>query len=247
MDLKTTSGSVNITVIAEPAASNRPVDDISELRISTNSGSINLKMITTPATNWLGARATSVGDLNHIPPRTFRISLSTNSGSVQGNVLVGGPNDRGVTSISTKSGSINLEMYPIIGNTQGRGIGSNSTSELLTQTNSGSQTISVKSPIPLAMSNKPAPPSLPSSLGLDQLDATHLSHGSGSINIRYPENWLGIVHAKSHGSGSVHAEGPGLEYGLKGSREIYAWRGRGDELRTVSLVGQGSGSIRFNC
>ena len=184
-------------------------------------------------------------------------------------VLVGGPNGRGTTTATTKSGSISLTVHPLISSVGPEGFQDgqggfkiqdqdaskqNGTNQLATQTNSGSQTIRVQSPIVFtngttsATNGRPQHPQpLPITRTLDNLISSHRSINSGSLSIVYPTEWSGIVHAKSFASGSVNARGDELEFGVRTTREIYGWRGAGDDLKTVSVVGEGSGSINFAC
>ena len=235
LDIETSSGAVSITVVTESAARNKSVNDIAELNIATSSGSITLKMVPGPGFSLFGSGSSEVTTTNQIAPRTYRINLSSQSGTISGSVLVGGPNGHGSTSVSTKSGSINISVHPLTSEAGSLEKQTNGTNQLVTETRSGSQSVRVKSPVG-------AP-----GYKLDNLVASHVVRGSGSLNIFYPDEWMGIVHAKGLGHGSVQARGRDLEFGMRGSREVYAWRGRGDNLKTVSVVGEGSGSIQFNC
>jgi len=85
----------------------------------------------------------------------------------------------------------------------------------------------------------------PSSKEFRTLEARHLAVGSASLNIRYPENWVGKLHAQLTGSGSVNLRGNNLQYS-GGGRDQYVWRGNG-HLNEVEAIGRGSGSINFSC
>lgn len=154
--------------------------------------------------------------------RTFETSISTQSGSVSGSIVAG---NGGATTIETTSGSIRLTVHVLDLGPKGK------TSRLETVSGSGSQTLTVASS---------------SSHDLRNLEAMHLVKSSASLRVDYPRRWLGKLHMKSMGSGSMRASGSGLEFAEDGNREKYAWRGSGD-LNEVELVLQGSGSARFSC
>ena len=206
LDLETTSGSISITV--NPQSGDKPAI----LRLSSSSGSINVRM---GETSWNWGRHPHSVSTN----RTFETILTSKSGTVSGSVLHG---NGGKTHASSKSGSINLTINTV-------GVSENDTiSRLSTSSNSGSQSIIVRS-----------------SGAVRGLEASHVVHGSGSMTVNYPSNWDGVVHAKSGGSGHVQVNGNNLEY-QGGGRDIWARRGTG-ELKDIEVIGKGSGSVQFNC
>jgi hypothetical protein len=207
LDLSTTSGSISVTIIPQPGT--QPA----VLNLATTSGSIDVRFA--PA----GL---------HTPDRLYQSTISTQSGSISGRIVINGVGSGASASISTRSGSSRVTLYPVLSSRY------SGTAMLNTSSNSGSQIITIESP--------------PSHQVLSGLAATHMSYGSGSLTIRYPAEWKGIVHAKSGGSGGVNVKGDSLQYQLKGSREVYAWRGMaGEEVETVDINGIGSGSIKFSC
>lgn len=154
--------------------------------------------------------------------RTFETSINTQSGSVTGSLLGG---NGGTTKIETHSGSMSLTIHTLDLGPYGQ------VSKLQTQSQSGSQQLKVSSS---------------SNQDLRNLEATHIASGSASIRLDYPRRWQGKLHMKSEGSGSMVARGSGLEFEQDGNREKFAYRGEGD-LKTVDILGMGSGSGVFFC
>jgi hypothetical protein len=126
LDLKTTSGSISVTIVPHPG--NVPA----VLRLESTSGSITIKI----DKSYLNAAeiATHQDALN----RTFDIQISSLSGSISGSVLVGGG---GKTIATARSGSLGLAIYPVnIDN-------GSAESTLSTSTTSGSSSIKVHNPL----------------------------------------------------------------------------------------------------
>ena len=203
LDISTTSGSISITI--EP----KPGNTTAELRLSTVSGTINVNL----------ARGAWV------IPRRYDTRAETTSGSINGNLIHGGG---GTTSVSTTSGSLDLDIYPI-------GVGpEDADSTLHTSTTSGSTNLRVRAPFEGGR--------------MTSLMAGHRCVGSGSLNVAYPSEWEGRVHAKSLGSGSVQVRGWGLQFERKGSKDVVAWKGDVSEYaKTVNVGSLGSGSVQFQC
>jgi hypothetical protein len=156
--------------------------------------------------------------------RVIQSTVSTMSGSVSGDIVHG---NGGWTRISTHSGSINLDVYTY-------GVSEHDqVSRLSTASNHGSQTLRVISDIA-------------SSEAVRAIEAKHEITGSGSINISYPNEWEGTVHVTTFGYGSSSASGHGLVVRKESSHELYGYRGE-TQGRTVEVVEQGSGSVRFTC
>lgn len=202
IDFSTTSGSISISVqlsdsdILNPRSSLSPI-----LKLSTKSGTINLTFKTPRFRNV---------PLNHT------IILTTVSGSCNARLVHGLS-----TTVSTSSGSQNLNIYPSVLDTE---------SYLTTTSKSGSQSINVYDPEGAAGAK------------LDNFRADITTMGSASLSLRYPRTWEGTVHANSGGSGSVGISGRHVEVVELGHREAHGTRGKGSR---TELVGTGSGSIHF--
>jgi hypothetical protein len=156
--------------------------------------------------------------------RVLMTDISSHAGSVSGDVVHG---NGGKTSISSQAGSVSVSIYTV-------GVSDDDpTSTLSISTTHGSQNVKVVAP-------------LASTEAVRAIEATHTVRGSGSMNIRYPTEWEGVVHVKAHGSGSVSADGRGLVVQKEGRGELYGYRGM-KEGKTVEILEQGSGSVNFNC
>ena len=150
--------------------------------------------------------------------------MSSFSGSIGGSILVGGG---GETSVTSRSGSLNLAIYPV-------NVDHGSPESIMsTTTNSGSSNIKVHTPV---LGGK-----------LTQLVANHQSTGSGSMTIKYPSTWEGGIHVRSIGSGSVNVNGQGLQFDQYGNREVVGWRGGEKNRKVIDIKTIGSGSINFKC
>ena len=153
--------------------------------------------------------------------RTLDLRLSTSSGSISGNVLAG---NGGTTELTTQSGSQSVSIYTV-------GVSNKSdTTRILTTSASGSQKLTI-----ISSNDGDA----------TAIEAKHVSTQSASLNIGYPESWMGKVHAFIDGSGHVGMSGTDLEKS-GGGRNVYGWRGDGD-LKEVEIHGMGSGSVKFTC
>ena len=188
------------------------------LRIESSSGTINVKI----DKSYLNAAQSA--QYEDALDRAFDTTISTSSGTVSGSLLVGGG---GATSVTSRSGTLNLGIYPV------NVAHGSPESKLRTTTTSGTQNLKIYSPI--------------SGGTLTQLTAHHDSIGSGTLNVKYPSTWEGGIHVKSDGSGSVHVNGPGLQYELNGRKEVLGWRGGEKNRKTINIKALGSGSINFNC
>lgn len=196
----------------------QPGEKPAVLRLSSVAGSISIRMI-------------SGGGLFHAPSlseatrtRVLMTEISCQSGSVSGDVVHG---NGGSTIISSRSGSISVTIYTT-GVTE-----QDPPSSLSVSTNSGSQNIKVLAP-------------LASTEAVRAIEASHTVLGSGSMNIRYPNTWEGVVHARGQGMGSISASGRGLVVQKEGRNELYGYRGMKGGSR-IEVLEQGSGSVRFQC
>jgi hypothetical protein len=81
---------------------------------------------------------------------------------------------------------------------------------LVTRTHSGSQNIALTNPLRVASSDN----SSPDDSVVAHATSSHISD-SGHINVVYPHSWAGTVEAAAH-SGSICLDGPGLEVSKDG-------------------------------
>ena len=212
LDLSTTSGSITVTVEVQPG------EKPAILRLASISGSVNVRM--TSGGGFMKKRVVPEGARS----RVLHTEISTQSGSVSGNVVHG---NGGHASISTVAGSISLDVYAVRVSEQ------DAASTLKTASNNGSQHIRVYSDVA-------------STEAVRAIEASHIVRGGGSMNIEYPTEWEGTVHLTSYGSGSLDASGRGLVVRKESSHELYGYRGA-VEGRKVEIIEEGSGSVRFSC
>jgi len=183
--------------------------------------------------------------------RAIHATIETSSGSANAQFVLTAGSDLRIT---TSSGSINLRLV-----TSGSGSGARPlsklemedsrnaqlssttdlSSNLMTQTGSGSQSVSISAGITDTSDGAI----------VSACRASHKSTGSGGVNVHYPREWIGLVHASVGGSGSTRVSGSGLEYDKRGNYEVYAWRGVVDPdlSKAVEVRCDNSGSVGFSC
>lgn len=183
--------------------------------------------------------------------RVIHATIETSSGSVSGHLVLTPTSD---TRLTTTSGSINFKMVTSDSESTRRQLSKleqedsrntrlpatkDLSSVLSTNSGSGSQSVTVTT-------------GLSDTSNGDVVSACRAKHyctGSGSLNVRYPSEWMGLVHASVGGGGSINVRGSGLEYDKRGNGEVYAWRGTDepDLDRAVELRIDGSGSVGYSC
>ncbi|GAD94997.1 hypothetical protein PVAR5_3631 [Paecilomyces variotii No. 5] len=232
--LKSVSGSIIVSFSTPHAASMPEVDmqmDVAELKAAQDDGAV--------IDRHRGGDRTDASS-SHLPPRPYELEIQTVSGSIYGRFVFSKS-----ASLQSESGSINGVIIPVVYDDLPSNI------SLSTATVSGHHHIRVTEPFPV--SNAGAMSQNHKRL-VNNATASHVSHGSGSVNVAYPRSWAGKVSASS-GSGSIHLHGKDLELreqdrhhavGTKrpSKDEEHTWWGsRGD--MEVSVASEGSGSVNF--
>lgn len=201
LSLSTTSGAISVAVVPQPADPMNP-DEPARLRIRSQSGSISVSftapaVASVPELERQMVECAEYGNGKYqnphtLPLRPYEIEIETDSGTISGRFIVS-------TSVhlSTKSGSINANLIPIVSDLE-------QSVSILTQTTSGSQQIHLTNPVYLYSSQRDG-----SRSSATRAPAAHFSHGGGSMQIRYPSDWIGIVRAPP-GSGSTSLVGQGM-------------------------------------
>ncbi|KAI4201758.1 MAG: hypothetical protein LQ348_001602 [Seirophora lacunosa] len=165
LSLHTTSGSITITLALQPSSHKTTAP--ATLDVQSSSGSIAIHTTT----------------LSKIPPRDYRSSISTSSGSIDASLVHGTR-----TALRSHSGRVNANLYPH-GNTTLR-------SDIAVDTQSGSQDVVVHA----SLTDATAP--------LRHFFA-HLHAISGSVRAAYPAQWEGRVDGSTV-SGGISVAWPGL-------------------------------------
>jgi hypothetical protein len=261
LSFKTTSGSVNIVVEPQPADPKKP-DEPARLIIETTSGAVSVAFlqysIDTIATfeNGNTKKIDNIIDLDYLknsgatsisqvkrqfPYRPYEVEIKTQSGSISGRFIF-----TTSASLKTQSGYISASFVPVVSPDEVVH------ATLTTETESGSQDISLGEPFIIDASDKTYP------AGTGETSTSSSSHisKSGSIQAKYPLSWAGHVEAFTS-SGWIGLEGDGLEVteqtqghavGVKypdSDNKRHGWWGsRGD--MDVVLESTGSGSIQFH-
>jgi hypothetical protein len=156
--------------------------------------------------------------------RVLQTEISSNAGSISGDIVFG---NGGTAVVSSRAGSITLDIYAVgVSEYDGKAL-------LSTSSNDGSQTLRVISDV---TNTEP----------VRAIEASHTVRGSASMNIAYPADWEGMVHATGYGSGSLGASGRGLIVNKESSHELYGYRGS-KAGHNIEISELGSGSVRFTC
>lgn len=204
LSLSTTSGSISVAIVPQPADPMNP-NEPARLRIRSQSGDVSV-CFTAPAEAFLPGMRTQMemvecaeyGNGNRydnphtLPLRPYEIEIESDSGTISGRLIVSIS-----VHLSTKSGSISTTLIPIASDTV-------QNVSILTQTRSGSQQIHLTNPVYMYNSQRDV-----SNSSTTRAPAAHFSHGGGSMQIRYPPDWTGIVRAPP-GCGSVSLVGQGM-------------------------------------
>jgi hypothetical protein len=143
------------------------------------------------------------------------------TGGIHAEVLHGGAG--GETVVTTKTGLLHVRVTPI----------ADQPSRIETTTMTGLNKVAVESPM--------------QGSALRNLTALHRTVSSGMLDIDYPREWEGRVHAWCRGTGKVDVHGEGLNF-QGGGTDVYAWRGE-DASRNgkiIEVVSEGSGLVKFN-
>ncbi|KAI9749881.1 MAG: hypothetical protein M4579_006701 [Chaenotheca gracillima] len=204
LSLKSTSGDIDISLTPKPARKGLESTP-ARLVIETISGDI---------------RSTVSASAKKIPPRDYQTDVSTVSGTVTGDGLLGSR-----TVLTSSSGDLRLKLLPV---------STSDSSAFNTHTQSGDTKIEL-----LEYHGKGAFPTLVS---------THQTT-SGEVNLRYPSAWEGTMEGHSI-SGGVKIHGHGVEvdgynkpwdwFGTNAFKTVTAHRGNGDSKTNAHTV---SGSI----
>lgn len=73
-----------------------------------------------------------------------------------------------------------------------------------------------------------------------------MSQGTGHIELQYSNHWRGRVHAKASPIGKVEVQGcAGLVFDKEEENEVFAHKGRGEDLKLVDVVSEGLGGVVF--
>jgi hypothetical protein len=152
--------------------------------------------------------------------RVYHTHVETTTGMIHGDLLHGGPG--GTTVVTANTGMLHLRIMPL----------SDQPSRLETTSKTGLSKIILEPPL--------------QSHTLKNLTAVHKSVTSGLLDVRYPREWEGKVHAWSEGTGMVDVKGEGLNF-QGGGNDVYAWRGEGalESGKAVQVVSVGSGMVIF--
>jgi hypothetical protein len=192
LSVHSTSGSLNIGIHPQPADKENRVP--AEVSITSQSGSINVKFPT------FG-----------IPEREYHVSISSQSGGIDGSILHGRR-----TSLATRSGSMNVRLQLAA-----------EESDLRTENGSGSQDITV----------------LNTGKRIKAMSSTH-SSTSGSLALRYPREWEGMIEGHTQ-SGSSGFHGGGVDVIRRSGHYVLARKGNGNSTLRFR-TGSGSVNVYFD-
>jgi hypothetical protein len=154
--------------------------------------------------------------------RVYNTRIDTITGQIHAQIWHGG--EGGQTVLSANTGMIHLRVTPI----------GDQPSRLETATSTGMSKVIVEAPM--------------RGFTFKQLTATHRSRTSGMLDVTYPREWEGRMHAWCKGTGQVAVHGDGLNIEGGGGKNVYAWRGEGavENGKTIEVVSDGTGLVKFS-
>ena len=152
--------------------------------------------------------------------RVYNTRMDTNTGQIYADVLHGGAG--GETVLTTKTGLLDLRVTPV----------GDEASRIETSTATGLNKVTVEAPM--------------QGITLKNLTAVHRTRSTGMLDVHYPPEWEGRVHAWCRGTGAVDVQGMGLNF-QRGGKDVYAWRGNDASKNgnVIEVVSEGTGFVRF--
>ena len=211
LEVKSGSGSIDVGVEPKEAAKSDPKDAAADLLVKSHSGSLNIEC---------PARHDETQGM--IPVRRYNTRIETQSSSIDGRYLLGES-----TTFKSHSGSLDVYVLPVTTNAWNQ--------TLYTSTTSSTTSLNLLealTAIPFATgagSVNPDPP-YQSRWLMGAIHSVHKSN-SGSIDLKYPWHWSGMMDGRSV-SGSMSVQGKGVEIirddRLPGKRILKAKKGIGN-------------------
>jgi hypothetical protein len=152
--------------------------------------------------------------------RVYNTQMETTTGQIHAEVLHGGAG--GETVLTANTGMIDLRVTPI----------GDQASRIETNTATGLNKVAVEAPMQGG--------------ALKNLTAIHRSRTTGMLDVNYPREWEGRLHAWCKGTGQVVVKGDGLIF-QGGGKDVYAWRGHdaAEIGKTIEVVSDGTGLVNF--
>jgi hypothetical protein len=186
------------------------------VKIKSKTGAINIRFAKTASNSGQSGTKNEQGILE----RVYSTQVDTLTGQIHAEVLHGGAG--GETVLYTKTGLLDLRVTPV----------GDDASRIETSTMTGLNKVVVESPM--------------QGTTLKNLTALHRTRTSGMLDVDYPREWEGRLHAWCRGSGSVDVQGDGLNF-QGGGKDVYAWRGRtaASSGKIIEVVSEGTGMVKF--
>lgn len=186
------------------------------MKVSSKTGAVHVRFIKSAFNHAIREN----GEEKGASERTYRTHIETLTGQISAELFHGGAG--GETVLEAATGMLDLRITPI-GDMESR---------IQTSTRTGLSKVTVDAPM--------------QGTSLKNLTAVHKSRATGMLDIRYPGEWEGRVHAWSQGTGVVDVKGDGLNFQTVG-KDVYAWRGDNASKggRILDVVSEGTGLVRF--
>jgi hypothetical protein len=187
------------------------------VRISSKTGAIHASFAKSTFSN---NGAIGANDEKSISERAYSTTIEAITGQIHADVVHAGPGSE--TVLKSNTGMLNLEVTPLADNV----------ARIDTSTRTGLSNIKVHAPV--------------NGGALRNLTAVHKSRGSGMLNVKYPSEWEGRLHAWCEGTGRVDVRGDGLNF-QGGGTDVYAWRGKdaAEKGKIIDVVSEGTGMVSF--
>ena len=223
VSLTTTSGSVAVSLVPQPADPEKP-DEPARLLIKTESGSVLVNF---------GHISGNVEDVSSLPRRPYQVEIQTQSGSISGVFPFSSS-----ASLSTDEGSINAVLAPVIGREE-------DDVTISTTTSHGSQNIRLAEPVISHDVNERLSfiPTASHTSTDGSLNLHYPRHWAGNVHAWTGPSGVSCLNGRGL---RVVKSGDGNAWAIKkpdDSPEYYWWGGRGG--MNVSLAAVEDGAISF--
>lgn len=155
--------------------------------------------------------------------RPIYTEIRTFTGSISAEILLG---NGGLAFVDSALGAQVLEVLTYDVHSRGE------SSNITTESSTGAQKVNVRSIDGSFITN---------------VNARHHAAATGSLDITYPNTWLGEVHVMSTIIGRAILEGENLDYTRKDDHEAVAHRGSPEGRHTIEVISDGTGIASFRC
>ncbi|EEP77207.1 predicted protein [Uncinocarpus reesii 1704] len=210
--LTTSSGSIAVTIIPQPADPRAPSKP-ARVFLRSRSGSISVKFqLPAPGSRDADTHAHDKPPALH--PRPYEVEIATHSGSIAASIAFSTS-----VKLSSTSGAIDAHLTPLVFPGAAFLDTHSDNISITTVTRSGSANVVLNDPLIYPRLAPSGRQTRAQHRGPGAI-AVHEARGSGSLRVRYPPSWAGRVHAASIRANRVSLGGKGVRVVGRGSRAV---------------------------